>query len=162
MKKIIIIGSPGAGKSTFARRLKEKTGLPLFYLDMIYHKADRTTVSRKDFDKALFDILSYDEWIIDGNYGRTMELRFDRCDAVFFLDFPAELCLRSAKERVGQVREDLPWVEIELDDEFAQWIKDFPNREIPKINDLINKYKDKINIFVFKSREDIEEFFERF
>ena len=51
MKKVIIIGCPGAGKSTFARKLKDRTGLPLFYLDMIWHKADGTNISRDEFDE---------------------------------------------------------------------------------------------------------------
>ena len=48
--KIMIIGSPGSGKSTFARKLRDKTGLPLFYLDMIKHKPDRTTISSEEFE----------------------------------------------------------------------------------------------------------------
>ena len=71
MKRIIVIGSPGAGKSTFARKLKEKTGLPLYYLDMIFHRPDRTTVTREEFDQKLQAILKTDNWIIDGNYQRT-------------------------------------------------------------------------------------------
>ena len=55
--KIMIIGSPGSGKSTFARKLRDKAGLPLFYLDMIKHKQDRTTISSEEFDKKLKEIL---------------------------------------------------------------------------------------------------------
>ena len=55
--KIMIIGSPGSGKSTFARKLRDKTGLPLFYLDMIKHKPDRTTISSEEFDKKLKEII---------------------------------------------------------------------------------------------------------
>ena len=80
MKKIVVIGCPGAGKSTFARRLKEMTGLPLYYLDQIWHKADRTTVSKEEFDAKLREIIQQDSWIIDGNYLRTMECRLDACD----------------------------------------------------------------------------------
>lgn len=57
MQRVIIIGSPGAGKSTFARRLRDKTGLPLFYLDMLWHKPDRTTVSKEEFDAQLEKLL---------------------------------------------------------------------------------------------------------
>ena len=53
MKRAIVIGSQGAGKSTFARKLKEKTGLPLYYLDRIFHKSDRTTLTREEFDRKL-------------------------------------------------------------------------------------------------------------
>ncbi len=60
MKRVIVIGSPGAGKSTFARKLKDKTGLPLYYLDRIFHKPDRTTVTREEFDQKLQTILQTD------------------------------------------------------------------------------------------------------
>ena len=136
MKKIVVIGCPGAGKSTFARRLKEMTGLPLYYLDQIWHKADRTTVSKEEFDAKLREIIQQDSWIIDGNYLRTMECRLDACDTVFFLDYPLEICLEGAKARIGTVREDMPWVETEFDEEFRQWILDFPKDQIPVIYEL--------------------------
>ena len=66
MQRVIVIGSSGAGKSTFARRLRDKTGLPLYYLDMLWHKPDRTTVSREEFDLQLGKLLEQDEWILDG------------------------------------------------------------------------------------------------
>ena len=111
MERILIIGCPGAGKSTFARRLRNLTGLPLYYLDRIFHRADRTTVTQEEFDAALQQILKTDRWIIDGNYLRTLEMRLKECDTVFFLDYPQELCLEGAASRVGTVREDMPWVE---------------------------------------------------
>ena len=83
MKRILVIGCPGSGKSTFARALQAKTDLPLFYLDRIYWNADRTTVAREVFDARLEEILRGDEWIIDGNYSRTMERRIRACDTVF-------------------------------------------------------------------------------
>ena len=73
MKRIIVIGSPGAGKSTFARQLRDITGLPLYYLDIIWHLPDRTTITKDEFDQKLMNILKTDSWIIDGNYGRTIE-----------------------------------------------------------------------------------------
>ena len=74
MKKVLILGCPGAGKSTFARKLRDKTGLPLYYLDMIWHKPDRTTITKQEFDAKLSEIIKQEEWIIDGNYGRTLEM----------------------------------------------------------------------------------------
>lgn len=102
MQKVIIIGSPGAGKSTFARKLRDITKNELYYLDMIWHKADKTNVSREKFDVQLTGILEKDSWIIDGNYLRTLEMRLKKCDTVFLLDYPLELCLLSAQSRVGK------------------------------------------------------------
>ena len=79
MQKIIVIGCPGSGKTTFAEKLRDKLGLPLFYLDAIWHKSDKTHISRADFDARLGDILSLDHWIIDGNYSRTLERRIEAC-----------------------------------------------------------------------------------
>ena len=68
MQKIIVIGCPGAGKTTFAQKLREATDLPLYHLDAIWHKPDRTHISRDEFDGRLGEILALDRWIIDGNY----------------------------------------------------------------------------------------------
>jgi len=160
-KRIIVIGSPGSGKSTFARRLRDQTGFPLYYLDMIFHKPDRTTVSREEFDQRLSEILETNEWIIDGNYQRTLPLRFEKCTEVFLFDLPVEQCLQGAASRVGQTREDLPWIENEFDPEFRQYILDFQKDQMPRINELIEQYKDFRKITVFRSREEANEFLEK-
>ena len=97
----MVIGCPGAGKSTFAKRLHEVTGLPLYYLDMLWHKPDRTNIPREEFDARLEEIVRKDKWIIDGNYQRTLELRLKECDTVFLLDYPLEVCLAGAQSRIG-------------------------------------------------------------
>lgn len=150
--RAIVIGSPGAGKSVFARALHAKTGLPLYYLDMLWHKPDKTTVSRDEFDKSLKEILARDTWIIDGNYGRTLQPRLERCDAVFLLDYPKELCLAGAAARIGKVREDLPWVEDEFDEEFRKWIEEFPEKQLPSIYSMLRLYPNK-ETHIFKTRE---------
>lgn len=155
MEKVIVIGSPGAGKSTFARALRDRTGLPLYYLDMLWHRADRTNVSREEFDRGLEEILKKDRWIIDGNYLRTMEVRLQACDTVFLLDYPVELCLAGAEGRIGKSREDMPWVEREFDEEFRQWILNFPREQQPQIDELLEKYHRK-EIIRFRSRGEAE------
>lgn len=88
MQKVIVIGSPGAGKSEFARKLRNATQLPLYYLDMLWHKIDKTNFTQDEFDIELNKILGKDKWIIDGNYLRTLEIRLKECDTVFLLDYP--------------------------------------------------------------------------
>lgn len=158
MKRVIVIGSPGAGKSTFARRLRDRTGIPLVHLDMIWHQPDRTTISREAFDRKLSDILKTDAWIIDGNYGRTLELRLQSCDTVFLLDYPLDVCLASAEARIGKQREDLPWTEEEFDEEFRQWIIDFPLSELPRIYKLLDQYGTELEVHIFKTREEADQF----
>lgn len=158
MKKVIVIGCPGSGKTTFAEKLNKSTGIPLFYLDAIWHKPDKTHISREEFDKSISDVFSLNEWIIDGNYNRTIELRLKECDTVFLFDLPTEVCLQGAKDRIGKGRYDLPWIENEFDPEFEQFIRNFSNTSLPVIYDLIEKYKDEKHIFIFKSRKDADEF----
>lgn len=157
-QKAIIIGCPGAGKSTFARKLSDKMHLPLYYIDMLWHKPDRTTVDRNIFDEKLKEIVLKEKWIIDGNYGRTLEMRIQACEAIFLLDFPVEECLSGAKSRIGKQRVDMPWIETEFDEEFRLWIIDFPKNELPVVYELLNKYKGEKSIYVFHSRANIEDY----
>ena len=162
MKKVIVIGSPGAGKSTFSRKLRDKTGLPLFYLDMIWHKPDKTNITREEFHEKLEEIMEKDAWIIDGNYQRTLEIRLQTCDTVFFLDYPVEVCLEGASSRIGTEREDLPWVETEFDEEFRQFIVDFPKEQLPQMSELLEKYKQEKEWIIFRNREEADRFWEEF
>ncbi|MDD3415843.1 MAG: adenylate kinase [Lachnospiraceae bacterium] len=155
----MIIGSPGSGKSTFARKLRDKSGLPLFYLDMINHKPDRTEISSEDFDVKLREILNLHEWIIDGNYQRTLEIRMKEADMIILFDLPTEVCLEGAIARIGTKREDMPWTETENDLEsgFRQWIEEFSVKKLPEIYALLEKHKEK-DIVIFKCREEADDF----
>ena len=157
MKKIIVIGCPGSGKSTVSRKLHNKTGLPLYHLDMMYWNADKTTVEKSVFLELLSYVLEKDEWIIDGNYGSTMEQRMAACDTVIFLDYPLDVCLDGIKERRGKPRSDMPWTETEEDAEFIEFIKSYNEQQKPKVIELFEKYSDK-TIIIFKSREQADTF----
>lgn len=161
MLKVIVIGSPGAGKSTFARSLRDSLDLPLYYLDMLWHRPDQTNISREEFDTRLAEILRTDKWIIDGNYQRTLELRLKECDTAFLLDYPLEICLSGAAARIGKKREDLPWIESEFDSGFKQWILDFSKDQLPQIYTLLKKYQEEKNIIIFKSRQEADSYLER-
>ena len=160
MQKVIVIGCPGAGKSCFARALRDRTGLPLVYLDMLFHRPDRTTVDKEEFDARLAEVLAGDCWIIDGNYTRTLEARLRACDTVFWLDIPLADCLAGAEARIGTQREDLPWVETEFDTEFRQWILDFPQRDAPRISELLTLYDVEKTVVVLHSREEADRYLE--
>lgn len=158
MKRVIIIGNSGAGKSTFARRLRDLTGLPLHYLDRIWHRPDKTTITREEFDARLKAILQEEQWIIDGGYTRTLELRLAACDTVIFLDYPLETCLAGVEARRNTVREDMPWIETEADPEFLAWIRDFPQQKLPKIEALLARYREGRRIIRLRSREEGDKF----
>lgn len=158
MKKVIVIGCPGAGKSTFARKLSAKTGLPLYYLDIIWHLPDRNTLSREEFATRLEMITSGEKWIIDGNYLHTLPFRLQNCDTVFFFDLPTDVCLAGAEERIGKEREDMPWTDETMNEEFRQWIIDFPMQQLPVINSLLSEYQEKVKIIVFHTREEADNF----
>ncbi len=157
MKKIIVIGCPGSGKSTLSRKLHNITKIPLYHLDMMFWNSDKTTVSKDIFLQRLSEVLTKDSWIIDGNYSSTMEIRVNECDTVIFLDLPPDVCLDGVRQRKGKQRSDIPWVENEDDEEFIEFIKTFNKEQRPKIITLINKYNEK-NIFIFKSREEADVF----
>ena len=157
LKKIIVIGCPGSGKSTVSRTLHNKTGIPLYHLDMMYWNADKTTVEKSVFLERLSVVLQKNEWIIDGNYGSTMELRMAACDTVIFLDYPLDVCLDGIRARRGKPRSDMPWIETEEDAEFIEFIKSYNEQQKPKVLELLEKYSDK-NIVIFKSREQADAF----
>ena len=160
MKKIIVIGCPGSGKSTFSKELHKKIDIPLFHLDMMYWNEDKTTVDKEIFLEQLNNTLQKEAWIIDGNYSSTMELRLQACDTVFFLDYPLSWCLDGIKSRKGKPRTDLPWIEAEDDAEFLEFIKNYNSVSRPTVLKLLEKYSSK-NIFIFRERNEAAEFLDK-
>ena len=158
MKKIIVIGCPGSGKSTFSKSLHKITKIPLYHLDMLFWNEDKTTVEKSVFLDRLLKVIQNDKWIIDGNYGSSMELRMQACDTVIFLDYPLDVCLNGIKERKGKPRSDMPWIESDEDDaEFIEFIKNYNSQSRPKVTELLKRYSHK-DIYIFSNRIQAEKF----
>ena len=159
-KRILVLGCPGSGKSTFARLLHERTGLPLTYLDNVWWRADGSHISRDAFDRALGELLQGERWIMDGDYSRTYEVRIRACDTVIFLDYPEEVCMAGVVARVGQERPDMPWTESTLDPELVALVQNYARDNRPAIYALLEKYPEKQAI-IFTSREEAARWLEQ-
>lgn len=151
----MVIGSPGAGKSTFSRKLQKKTNLPIIYLDRLFWKVDKTTVSPNELvTKIKHELTTKNSWVMDGNYSKYLfDERLSKSDTVFFLDYDVDTCLEDVRQRRGMKRPDLPWIEEKEDPEFMDYIREFPVKQKPKILKLLSKHPD-IKLYHFKSREE--------
>lgn len=138
MRKVLVIGSGGAGKSTLARHVAERTGLPLVHLDQLYWHSGWRPTKNRDWDAVIESLISQDAWVMDGNYGRTLARRLAACDTVVFLDRSRWLCLWRAIARWlrygGRDRPDMPaGCPERLSWDFVVWIWQYPRRRRPGI-----------------------------
>ena len=157
MRRVLVIGCPGSGKSEFSRALREITGLPIVYLDRLFWRADRTTVSQEEFDCRLHQALAEECWIVDGNYQRTLDVRLAAADTVFFLDYPTEVCLGGIRARCGRAREDMPWVEEEEDPELITYVQEFRQKNRPILLQRLSRFPKKRTV-TFRSRAQADRF----
>ena len=157
--RVLVLGSCGAGKSSFARKLHEITGLPLVHLDLVWWRPDETHIPREEFDRRLEQLVSGDRWILDGDYSRTYELRIRACDTVVFLDYDEETCLQGLRQRVGQKRPDIPWVEQRLDPELVETARRYKTDSRPRLLALLEKYPEKQTV-VFHTRVEADAWLE--
>lgn len=167
MERVMIIGCGGAGKSTLARQLGEKTGLPVVHLDQIWWAPGNWQhISQEEFDRQLAWELEKPCWILDGNFNRTLEARLDRCDTVIYLDRSRFTCLIYWIKRViqnwGHARQDMaPGCSEHFDPDMANWIWNFNRINRARNYDLLEKHMDK-QIYILKSNRDIRRFWREF
>ena len=162
MKRVLIIGCGGAGKSTLARQLGEKTGLPVVHLDKLFWKPGWVESGKEEIDRVILEEIAKPQWIIDGNYNRTLQQRAARCDTIIYLDFSRFACLRGVMKRVlttyGTVRPDMgEGCPERFDLEFLKWVWNYNRNKRERNYRLLNEATHAETI-VLKNRRAVQNF----
>ena len=161
--KIMIIGCGGSGKSTLARKLGHSIDVPVFHLDTLLWQ-DNWQMSSKDEQKSIInDILDKNQWIIDGNYSATLEMRIAKADTVIFIDRNRIICLFNVLKRYmhykGRSRPDMhDNCPEKIDFEFLHWIWTFNQNRKPKIIKTLADVQNTKNVVVLKNNRQISDF----
>lgn len=162
MERVIIIGCGGSGKSTLARQLGEKTGLPVVHLDKLFWHPGWVESTKEEIDAKIMQVLAQPQWIIDGNFNRTLPERLKRCDTVIYLDFSRIACLMGVLKRVittyGTVRPDMAeGCPERFDFEFLKWVWNFNKNKREKYYRLLNE-AEGVETIVLKNRRAVKKF----
>jgi adenylate kinase family enzyme len=160
MQRILVIGSPGAGKSTLASRLAGRVDLPLIHLDREYFGPGWTTPPRAEWRERVKALAARPAWVMDGNYASTFDIRVPRATAVVWLDLPRWQCALSVLWRVarnyGRPRPDLGTAGPErFDWSFMRWIWSYPEKMRPKTIRMLERLRPDQRVYVLHSRSDI-------
>lgn len=165
MKKIVLIGSGGSGKSTLAKQLSRTLGIPVYHLDTLFWKPNWQAVPRAEQQQIQTDLISRDDWIIDGNYGGTMDLRLNAADTIIFLDLPRMTCVyRILKRSIRYRHEARPDMAAgcpeKIDVAFLKWVWRYPDEQRPGIRARLAQVEATKTIIVLKSRKEVRRFIE--
>ena len=166
MKKVLVIGSGGAGKTTLALRVGEITGLPVIHLDRLYWGPGWTVPDREAWLRRLENAMSADDWILDGHYSATLDIRLAQADTILLLDFPPHVCvLRTVKRYLkhrGSTRPDMaPGCEERLTLGFLHWIWTFRGRRCDRLRRMVGKRAGDAEVIVFQSQRQIDRYVEK-
>ena len=145
MKRILVVGSPGAGKSTFARRLGGKLAVPLIHLDSHFWRPGWQIPDREPWRLQVATLAASPAWVMDGNYINTFEIRMPRADSVVWLDHPRGICMRRVLTRMimgyGRTRSDLAeGCPDRFDIAFLRYVWSFPRKQRPRIEAGIGQF----------------------
>jgi len=167
MRRVLVIGSGGSGKSTVAARLGELLELEVNHLDKFYWRAGWVEPAQDEWIKTVTELMDKDSWVMDGNYSGTLELRLRKCDTIVFLDLPRVLCLWRIVKRFFVYRDGTRPDMAEgcrehLNFEFVSWVWNYPNRSRPKVVRLLQEYAADKQIFWLRSRNEVKKFLSKF
>ena len=162
MERIMIIGCGGSGKSTLARQLGERLMLPVIHLDQLFWTPGWVSVSREEFDKRHLAAMEGDQWIMDGNFDRTIPVRLQRCDTVIYLDYSRIACLMGVFKRIiktyGQVRPDMgEGCPERFDLDFLKWVWNFNKNKRKKNYELLSK-AEGVRVVILRNRRQLRAF----
>lgn len=166
MKKIAIIGSGGSGKSTFSRSLGEKLQLNVYHLDAILWKPDWTAVSREQQEAIQLQLVNNENWIIDGNYNGTLDLRLEAADCIIFMDMPRKLCIYRILKRTflyrNKQRPDMAaGCKERFDLNFLKWVWNYPRDKRPSVLLKLQKLSPEKEIIILTSPKEAKDFIEQ-
>ena len=163
MDRIVVIGCGGAGKSTFSQQLGEALDIPVHHLDRVFWKPGWERVSREEFAQAQEEIMAQPRWIMDGNYGGTLDMRIAGADTIVFFDFPTLPCLWGAVSRcakfylLGRKRPDMTEGNHEkLDPEYVMWIINYRKTRRPGILRKLSEISEDKAVVILASRKQVE------
>ncbi|MEM6844537.1 MAG: DNA topology modulation protein [Bacteroidota bacterium] len=160
MDKIMIIGCSGAGKSTFSTKLHEITAIELIHLDQHHWLPNWVGLNKSDWRDKVTELSEKESWIMDGNYGGTMEIRLNKANTIIFMDRTRWLCLYRVLKRVithyGKSRKDMPEGCVEkFSWEFMHYIYHYNKTRRPKILEKLSKLKTSKEIVILRSNKEI-------
>ena len=163
MKRILVIGSGGAGKSTFARRVGERLGLKVLHLDAFYWRPGWVETPKDEWRLKVEEMCAGESWVMDGNYSDTLDVRLAACDAVIFLDLPRTLCLWRVVKRAliyrGTSRPDVAeGCHENLNMEFFLWVWNYPKHSKTKVLSRLEEHGRGKQIFILRSSAEVEKF----
>jgi adenylate kinase family enzyme len=163
MRRVLIVGSGGAGKSTLAARLAERLGLPLICLDALFWHAGWVETPKAEWVARVAEASARDAWVMDGNYGGTIDMRLARCDTVIFLDMPRLVCMAGVVSRWvkyrGRTRPDMAaGCQERLNWEFLTWVWTYPARRRGEILAKLDAVAHEKAIIVLRSRAAVRSF----
>jgi adenylate kinase family enzyme len=163
---VIILGSAGSGKSTLSQKLSVILSLPVIHLDKYFWMPNWVQTPNEEWDKIVEDFTMEEQWIIDGNYSRTMDIRIKRADLIIYLDMPRWLCLYQIfKRRIMYHKKTRPDMNEEcpekIDFEFVKWVWNYRRRSRIKTLEKLDQVKNQKEVIILKSRKQVDEFINR-